>query len=82
MTGNRAALSPVPDKLDQVPRLVQFRAAHPEVVILLRGALPKAWVGDRKIEHPTLRGLLDELEEAFSPRAGSSSDRGRQEGTQ
>ena len=82
MPGNRAALSPVPDKLDQMPRLVQFRAAHPEVVILLRGALPKAWVGDRKIEHPTLRGLLDELEEAFPPRAGSSGDRGRQEGTQ
>ena len=48
----------------------------------MRGALPKAWLGDRKIEHPTLRGLLDELEEAFPPRAGSSSDRGRQEGTQ
>jgi hypothetical protein len=82
MPGNRAALSLVPDEQDQVPRLVQFRTAHPEVVILLRGALPKAWVGGRKIEHPTLRGLLDELEEAFPPRAGSSNDRGRQAGTQ
>jgi hypothetical protein len=60
--GNRAALSPVPDELDQMPRLAQFRTAHPEAVILLRGALPKAWVGGRKIEHPALRGLLDELE--------------------
>ena len=82
MPGNRATLSLVPDEQDQVPRLVQFRTAHPEVVILLRGALPKAWVGGRKIEHPTLRGLLDELEEAFPPCAGSSSDRGRQAGTQ
>ena len=45
MPGNRAALSLVPDEEDQVPRLERFRAAHPEVVILLRGALPKAWVG-------------------------------------
>lgn len=82
MPGNRAPLSPVPYELDQMPGLVRFRTAHPEVVILLPGALPKAWVGGRKIEHPTLRGLLDEQEEAFSPRAGSSGDRGRQAGTQ
>jgi hypothetical protein len=41
MPGDRAALWLVPDEQDQVPRLEQFRAAHPEVVILLRGALPE-----------------------------------------
>jgi hypothetical protein len=65
MPGNRAALSLVPEEPDQVPRLERFRAEHPEVVILLRGALPRAWVGARKIERPTLCGLLDELEEIF-----------------
>ncbi len=57
---------------DQVRRLEQFRSAHPEVVILLRGALPKAWVGSRKIERSTLRGLLDELEEIFLSDAQAS----------
>lgn len=52
-----------------MPRLERFRAAHPEVIILLRGALPTAWVGSRKIERHTLRGLLDELEEIFPPDA-------------
>jgi hypothetical protein len=63
--GNRPALSLVPDEPDQVPRLERFRAAHPEVIILLRGALPRAWVGSRKIERSTLRVLLDDLEEIF-----------------
>ena len=72
MLGNRAALPLVPDEEDQVPRLERFRAAHPEVVILLRGALPKAWVSGRKIERYTLRGLLDELEEIFPPDAQAS----------
>jgi len=72
MPGNRAALSLVPDEEDQVPRLARFRAANPEVVILLRGALPKAWVSGRKIERPTLRGLLDELGEIFPPDAQAS----------
>ena len=67
--GNRAALSLVPDEPDQVPRLDRFRAAHPEVIILLRATLPRAWVGSRKIERSTLRGLLDELEEIFTPDA-------------
>jgi hypothetical protein len=67
--GHRNALSLVPDEENQVPRLERFRAAHPEVVILLRGTLPRAWVGSRKIERPTLRGLLDELEEIFPPDA-------------
>ena len=69
MHGGRAALWLVPDEQDQVPRLEQFRAAHPEVIILLRGAGPRAWVGGRKIERPTLRDLLDELEEIFPPDA-------------
>ena len=72
MPGNRAALFLVPDEEDHVPRLKRFRAAHPEVVILLRGALPRAWVGSRKIERHTLRGLLDELEEIFPPDARAS----------
>ena len=72
MPGNRAALWLVPDEQDQVPRLEQFRAEHPEVVILLRGVLPRAWVGSRKIERSTLRGLLDELEEIFTPDAQAS----------
>jgi hypothetical protein len=71
MPCNRAALSLVPDE-DQVPRLERFSAAHPEVVILLRGTLPRAWMGGRKIERPTLRGLLDELEEIFPPDAQAS----------
>ena len=39
------------------------------MVILLRGPTPKAWVGGRKIERQTLRDLLDELEEIFTPDA-------------
>jgi hypothetical protein len=67
--GDRAALSLAPDEPDQVPRLERFRAAHPEVVILLRGAMLKAWADGRKIERSTLRDLLDELEEIFTPDA-------------
>ena len=66
MTGHRSAPGLVPDE-DQEPRLKRFRAAHPEIVILLLGAWPKAWVDGQKIEHPTLRGLLDELEEILPP---------------
>jgi len=65
----RPALRIVLDEQDQVPRLERFRSAHPEVVILLRGTLPRAWVSGRKIERPTLRSLLDELEEIFPPDA-------------
>ena len=75
MAGNRAGLSMVADEGDQVPWLERFRAAHPEVVILLRGALPKALVGSRKIERQTVRGLLDELEEIFTPDAQASHAR-------
>ena len=72
MHGDRAALSLVPDEPDQVPRLERFRAEHPEVIILLRGAMPKAWVDGRKIVRHTLRDLLDELEEIFPPDAQAS----------
>jgi hypothetical protein len=72
----RQALQIVPDEPDQVPRLERFRAVHPEVVILLRGAMPRAWVGGRKIEHPTLRGLLDELEEILPPERSAPSSPG------
>ena len=58
---------PAPDEPDQVPRLERFRSHasggdHP-----VAGCLPKAWLGGRKIERPTLRGLLDELEAIFPP---------------
>jgi hypothetical protein len=68
--GNRAALSLVPDEPDQVPRLERFRAAHPEVVVLLKGLVPTAWVGGTKIARPTLRDLLDDLEKMFPRDAG------------
>jgi hypothetical protein len=67
MPGNRAALSLVPDEQDQAPRLARFRAAHSELVILPRGARPRAWVGGRKIERRTLHDLLDAVEEIFPP---------------
>jgi hypothetical protein len=70
MPANRSALWLVPDEPDQVSRLEQFRAAHPEVIILLRGPMPRAWVGGRKIARRTLRDLLDDLEQVFSPDAG------------
>ena len=80
MPGNRPALSLVPDEPDQVPRLEQFRAVHPEVVVLLKGPMPTAWVGGRKIVRRTLRDLLDELEEMFPPeRPAPSSSGSRQE---
>lgn len=64
MTGlAHPALPAVPDEQDQVPRLERFRAAHPGIVILLLGTWPRAWADGQKIEHPTLRGLLDQLEE-------------------
>jgi hypothetical protein len=67
---HRSALSLVPDEPDQMPRLERFRAEHPEVIILLRGPMPKAWVGRRKIVGQTLRDLLDDLEQVFPRDAG------------
>ncbi len=51
-------------------RLERFRAAQPEVIILLRGPMPTAYAGQAKVQRPTLRCLLDELEEMFPPAAG------------
>ena len=74
---SHAALPVAPDEQDQVQRLERFRAAHPGVVILLLGTCPRAWADGQPIERPTLRGLLDRLEEIFHPdpqasRAGGS----------
>jgi hypothetical protein len=60
-----AQVSLVQDGEDQAARLERFRATHPDVPVLLMGTRPRAWVGGQKIEHPTLRGLLDDLEEIF-----------------
>jgi hypothetical protein len=65
----------VPDEPDQVPRLKRFRATHPEVIILLRGPMHKGMAGGRRIPRPTLRGLLDELEEIFPADNGGSQRR-------
>ena len=62
----------VQDGEDQAARLEQFRAAYPDVPVLLLGTCPRAWVGDQKIERPTLRGLLDGLEKIFRPDARTS----------
>jgi len=67
-----AQLSLVTDGEDQAARLERFRAAHPDVPVLLLGTCPRAWVGDQKIERPTLRGLLDGLEKIFRPDARTS----------
>ncbi len=69
---NPAQPSLVPDGENQAARLERFRATHPDVPVLLLGARPRAWVGDQKIEHPTLCGLLDDLEEIFYPAARTS----------
>ena len=64
--GDRSAalLASMPkDEFEQ--RIQTYILAHPEVIILLQGAMPKAWVGGRKIVRPTLRDLLDELEDIF-----------------
>ena len=68
MTPRSAAQVPLgQDGEDQAARLVRFRATHPDVPVLLMGTRPRAWVDGQKIEHPTLRGLLDDLEEMFRP---------------
>ena len=66
MTPRSSAQVPlVLDDDDQAARLERFRATHPDVPVLLMGTRPRAWVGGQKIEHPTLRGLLNDLEEIF-----------------
>ena len=76
MTPRSAAQVPlVQDGEHQAARLERFRATHPDVPVLLLGTRPRAWVGGQKIEHPTLRGLLDDLEEMFRPGARTSRTR-------
>ena len=72
---NPAQVSLVLDGEDQAARLERFRATHPDVPVLLPGTRPRAWVGGQKIEHPTLRGLLDDLEEIFRPDTRTSGTR-------
>jgi hypothetical protein len=52
---------------DQMPRLEAFKRQHPRVAILLRGDMPAAWTGSDVIRRPTLRELLDMLDEMFPP---------------
>ena len=59
-----ARMSVIPDGEDQAARLEQFRTGHPGVPVLLLGDYPRAWVAGEKVEHTTLRGLLDGLEES------------------
>ena len=70
--GSPAQVALVPDGEDQAARLERFRATHLDVPVLLLGACLRTWVGDQKIENPTLRGLLDDLEEIFHPDAPTS----------
>jgi hypothetical protein len=86
MTGNRAALSLVPDEPDQAPRLERFRTAHPEVVFV-----PPATPHDRwraVVRSGLIRGdgtrttlgswdladLMDQLEEIYPPDGGQPGD--------
>jgi hypothetical protein len=62
-----AQVTLVQDGEDQAARLERFHATHPDVPVLRMGTRPRAWVGGQKIEHPTLHGLLDDLEEIFRP---------------
>lgn len=55
---------------DQVPRLLDFRAAHPEVTIELDGfwrAVIPAENGETVITRYELRAVLDKLDELLSP---------------
>ena len=67
-----AQVSLVLDGEDQAARLVRFRAMHPGVPVLLLGACSRAWAGGQRIQRPTLRGLLDDLEEIVRPDAHAS----------
>jgi hypothetical protein len=67
----RPALRGVADEPDQVPRLREFRAAHPDVVIGTdgfgnwQGRIPEP-NGETVITRYTLKPLLDKLEELTS----------------
>ncbi len=53
-------------------RLARFRAAHPDVPVLLLGACPMAWAVGQKIEYPTLCGLPGALKKIVRPDAHTS----------
>ncbi len=72
MCSSHVAPSAAPDEEDQELRLERFRAANPGVVILLLGPRPTAWVDGQRIQRPTVRGLLDSLEEIFGRDAQAS----------
>lgn len=55
---------------DQMLRLEAFKERHSRVAILLRGDMPAAWTGSDVIRCPTLRELLDVLDEMFPPHMG------------
>ena len=65
-------MSLVPDDEDQIARLDQFRAAQPDVSVLLLGGRPTAWVGDQRRSIPRLRDPLDGLEEIIRSGARTS----------
>jgi hypothetical protein len=69
VTGRRR-LSAVPDEPDQIPRLERFRTQYPTVPVVLSGRQPAALVGFATIRRPTLRELLDRLEEVLGEPAG------------
>lgn len=52
---------------DQAARLERFKAAHPGVVILVKGTTPVAHPGGMPVRAPTLRELLDTLEAMYRP---------------
>jgi len=69
----RPALRGVADEPDQVPRLQEFRAAHPDVIIGTaefgnwQGRIPKP-NGETVITRYTLKPLLDKLDELTGQR--------------
>jgi hypothetical protein len=69
---SRGRLRLAPDEADQVPRLLEFKAAHPDVVIG-EGGFSREWQarfpapndGEEIVTRYTLRQLLDKLDGLF-----------------
>lgn len=74
----RPALALVPDDDTRLARYRSpaFRKDHPEVIILLCGPLPKAWIGSEQYVRGSLRSLLDKLDEFFDATEGDGPDTG------
>ena len=70
----RPALSLVPDDADQVPRLSQFRQAHPGIAIHAGSGYWQAQIpqpaGEQIITRYRLRELLDMLDTLTGPPGG------------